>query len=190
MASISFGAEKQMMNKKHKRQYGGQFYEKLSNQMMGIVVDVNSGKYTINTDRQPTVDEEKKLINALCFNKVKKLDSLLNKGISPDTTLASDLQDKYLLLTLAARYGSLECLDLLLRKGADPNKVVGHRNPLDVGVFCNQYRAVKRLVASGAVIDFPRHIKRCLGAFRSEIGVWLLVRNINLYRSILHQKSM
>jgi ankyrin repeat protein len=96
--------------------------------------------------RQVEHPEEALLIAARTGN-LKKVESLLNAGVDPNTTS----ENSYTALSYAAAGGHLEIIKLLLKNGANVNKQARHmKNSLSVVAGSSHVEAAKLLLANGA----------------------------------------
>lgn len=96
--------------------------------------------------RQVEHPEEALLIAARTGN-LKKVESVLNAGVDPNTTS----ENSYTALSYAAAGGHLEIIKLLLKNGANVNKQARHmKNSLSVVAGSSHVEAAKLLLANGA----------------------------------------
>lgn len=71
-------------------------------------------------------------------------------------------------LMIAAQLGHLDCVELLLARGADINLNTGHGNALAFAVFTDRQKVVRLLLERGADVNTPG---RRLTSFRHDTGL-------------------
>ena len=124
---------------------------------------------------KPVKAQQSPLLTAVKNNNLKEVKSLLDKGADPN---AFD-DDSDNVLINAALYASLDCMELLLQKKADPNlKNKLGQTPL---MFCtNEADKMKMLVHYGADINARSNSNNtplliaCMGSGQYENIKWLI----------------
>ncbi|MBV1911390.1 MAG: ankyrin repeat domain-containing protein, partial [Kangiellaceae bacterium] len=138
------------------------------------------------------VDQELeiRLTRAVKYQHMDTVTSLLSAGVSPNLVNIGVLDENQSLLMLAASSDSLSLVNLLLEKGANPNRLIGRNSALDSATWSDNSEIFKRLYqVSGKLLKDNRYSDRIVDslAYRNNeplIG-WLMANNYPLSNHLL-----